>query len=588
MQDSNFRYLIKSTFDGRGAEQAKAAARDVAAAAHEGSLADRRKAQEAQVFEAEAIRRAKQNAEATDTLTSGKHRLRDAIRGVALQFPALGRLTSAFINPWVAGLGLATAAITSLYRASQEFKTTLASSEWKGFADVQRETAKAAMDAAYAVDAHARKVQELENASRSLTETLRAETDALKSRNAALQEIENSEKELALARVNAAEKEGKISGVEAAEKRARIEEEYARKRKNRADSEAREVLAMQEAEAQGLQFNLEQSAKSIAKLQGQLRSIPTEEVRDAQITRATTNITAARERMQERQERLDKLQSLSGVPRYAVGSGVAERQALPGLIEGDQAVIDRFEALLSSLVEQAGKDRDQRESVERNLAAEKQFQEQAFQRRNALEQALPGLREQTQLGIDTRQQVFRNEQEARTITTGAEISGQSRGTSKRAAEIVQAARASTDATLDAALKLIIQAGEQANKGLQEEVRQLLDISRAEYSHRFDKVRADSIRQPAVDLAPAAAPGPAALDGQPQARPLRTASASADALAPHFERGSDSMIAVLEKTAARFEEVMRLTQARANATDQRIAAQIAALKSEINAKLTYQS
>ncbi len=225
---------------------------------------------------------------ATDRSVAAKNRLKDSIRGAALQFPILGRLAEAAINPMIAGIGLAVVFAAQLHKNFKLIRTGL---EDVFKADISKtlELQSQKMQAA-AEDAaiYAAQLRELANAELSASKAAQAREAAVQKRGKLTEGVDEATKAVELARINEGERTGALSPERAEQMRNAVELKYSELRIKRQDEEAQTVIRIKKQELADLIAEYEKGEKKMAKLEGDLSGMDSPEQLAFQLKEKTT------------------------------------------------------------------------------------------------------------------------------------------------------------------------------------------------------------------------------------------------------------------------------------------------------------
>src|ERR1051325_7689301 len=199
------KFPIDVTADTKGAQEAKAALQDVDQASKE--------------INQSGDAASKQSEQATEKQTASHKRLKEAIKGVALEFPELAHLAHLALNPislTLAGIVLVLGRVRDTFRQLDEVLQTPDFARLTGAVEANKEAMRQA-----AIDAlgFERQLKLVANAQQTVTQKTDLAIEALRRQSRAQIEVTDAQEALALAMVDAAEKEGKIGGVEAIQKR---------------------------------------------------------------------------------------------------------------------------------------------------------------------------------------------------------------------------------------------------------------------------------------------------------------------------------------------------------------------------------
>ena len=291
MQQSNFQYLISAKLDGKGFEQTKQAVKEV---------------QQTQDVAADKTEKA------TRKLTQGQRNLKDSIRGVALQFPILGRFAEAAINPLIGGIGLLVSGLTGAFFWLRDIHKTLADIVKVDAASEFTRIAQANLDAQLAAAQHARALERVQSASQSIADTTNEIVSAIQARKVAEAEIDDAQKALALARVNELEKTGTISATTAIQQRTAIEDAAAQRRVERENKAAREVIAARESELQSTRAAIAETSAALDRLNAQATALGTGDTLTRTLEAESKKQTALADLLKKQQATLTGLQATGG------------------------------------------------------------------------------------------------------------------------------------------------------------------------------------------------------------------------------------------------------------------------------------
>jgi len=374
-QNPKLRAEITTSFDGKGTEDAKKAIGEV---------------------QKTAAQEAKSTTEATEKVTSSKGRLRNAIRGAALEFPFLGRVAQAALNPLSAlfgGIALGVGKLSEMLRG--------VSDAFAGVDERSKEVAKTfaeqqarLTDAATAGAEFERQLKAISTAQ----EDTKAKTDAaiqsIRDEIKAMQDLADADKELALARINLKEKTGELDPSQAAAARAKIEQDAAATRKQLTDEERARVLKTREEELIQVRENRQQLEEDSKRKRAGLPPEDAEEKIAKTVASRAGQIAAL-------EDKLNRMIASGAFTDEGIGQQRAfielRRKQFPGEEAALQEEINRIKA------QRADSARTDKEL------------EQTRQREAQLEVDLPRQREAAARQGRVGQQVFERETEARKL-----------------------------------------------------------------------------------------------------------------------------------------------------------------------------
>lgn len=475
MQQGNFQYLITAKLDAKGFEQTKQAVKEVA------------KAQDQAAATVE---------KATTKLTAGQRNLKDAIRGVALQFPILGRFAEAAINPLIGGVGLAVSALTGLVLWLRDTHKTLgdiikidAPGEFTRLAQAQQE---AQLQAA----AHARELDRVRDASQSIADSTNEIVQAIQARKVAEAEIDDAQKALDLARVNEAEKKGNISATTAIQQRAAIEQAAVERRVDRENKAAQEVIRARQSELAATQAAIAQTQAALDRLTAQAATLGSGDD-------LTRTIEAESKKKTALTEQLRKQRAFLALGQNSFGSGYLPQTETAKQITANQAKLDAVNRRLAALrADEPAYRAEIAGTAEATAAARSQLRglttrEATLQRdipRLSTDAATSAAQRSTILSLDTARRQSDLSAATAVPTTAAD--------QLQAAQIISNAQANPQGSvLDNVIAQLMEANARNNAALLESLAQTMSriytheqITRDQLQRRIDTLEADMNRK----------------------------------------------------------------------------------------------
>jgi hypothetical protein len=432
MQQGNFRYLITTHFDPRGAEAAKAAALEVKQTAEASNLAHRSGGKDLDGL-----------TEKIGKATAAKARLRTSIQGAALQFPILGRFASAAINPMIGGIGLLVSGLTLAVKWVRELHRGLGDMVKVDVAAEMMAQGRALQEAELAARKYARELDRASQASISVADATKQIVDQIRAKATAEAEIADAQTGLEMAHVDEQERLGLISATEAIQQRAAIQDAADQRRLERELAVSKAIVAAREKELDQLLASEKKHAEQVARLRAQARALGSEDSFDRQIgveTERAADIRTARDR---KAAAVSRVVGVGGGGMMAMSPLAAEVGTLNQKLA---AVERRIKALRADELEF----RDEIRATGEALAAGERELEGVRAARQNLERDLPGLRQEAESQRQTRSTVTELQLQTRQVETRTAVAVESAATASQvdanradASSIVQAARSSS-------------------------------------------------------------------------------------------------------------------------------------------------
>lgn len=482
MQQGNFQYLITAKFDAKGAADAKKSLKEIEVAAK--ATSD------------ESVKASAKSEAATTKLTKSQRGLKDAIRGVALQFPILGRFAEAAINPLIGGVGLAVSTITGLYLWLRDTHKTLediikvdAPAEFQRLAQAQQE---AQLEAA----SHARELERVRNANQSIADSTNEIVQAIQARKVAEAEIDDAQKALDLARVNETEKKGNISATTAIQQRAAIEQAAVERRVDRENKASQEIIQARQSELAATQAAIAQTQSALDRLTAQAATLGSGDD-------LTRTIAAEAKKKTVLTEQLRKQRAFLALGQNSFGQGYLPQTDTAKQITSNQAKLDAVNRRLAALrSDEPGYRAEIQATAESSSAARSQLRslttrESALQRdlsRLSSDASASAAQRSTLLGLDTqRRQVDLSAATAVPTTAADQL---------QAAQIIGAAQTNPQGSvMDNVIAQLMELNARNNAALLESLAQTMSriyqseqITRETFQRRIDALEADYNRK----------------------------------------------------------------------------------------------
>lgn len=401
---------ITTTFDGKGTDEAKRALTGVGEAATESG--------------SESKAAAAKTEEATKRTTDATFKARDAVRGLALEFPFLARVAHAALNPITAAVGLAVAAFSKLFSALQELRnlTTATITPMRNLAGAMDSQRDAAADAQLAAAEFQRTLAQIGKEAESTKGPIDELTASILAQARAEGELQDAHKELARAKLHADEATGQISAEDAITKRAEIEESFARRRVDLENKTSREVVELRVKELNELLQKIGKLEAELAEKREAASKLGTEKQADDRLTAARKQFAIETEQLNKIRADIDRLET----KRKEDGSlGARDAGALKSMREETLAIQEQTVALAKLRVEKEEARKkaslDSIKSAKEDVGRAERDLLQTRTRSRQLVEDLPGM-EQKMLEEETqRKSLFSVQSETRSFQTRAAL-----------------------------------------------------------------------------------------------------------------------------------------------------------------------
>lgn len=290
MWKPNFNIQIVTQADLKGAAQAEAAIHKVKSATDQASKG----MQDAGAKGSRAFEGLNKSGNVFQKTTRG---LASGIRGLALQFPILGRFAEAVVNPLMLGFG---AMIFVVARLVQHFK--LLSQNFKNFQSEELKTAlenqkKALEDASLAADEYSRKLVQIRLDGLGAVESTNDMISAIQRQARMADELASDELALELAQIDEQERSGQISGTTAIKQRAAARDRFEKAKLVRQKQVEDETLKAKETEFDQAKIRIRENQRLLEDNQRAQGGLKTPEVVDAEIASQQEKVKQIRAQM---------------------------------------------------------------------------------------------------------------------------------------------------------------------------------------------------------------------------------------------------------------------------------------------------
>lgn len=349
----------------------------------------------------------------TVALNKKKRDLKDTLGQLGREFPILGAIGRAAMNPIVAVATLATLAFRMLADQIKKTADLLDPAQWQGRAAAIDAGKKSMEDASVAANLWWKEL----NRAASETDKIVSSTDALigkiREQGRAQAELIDADEALALAAVDRDERAGKLTGDEALARRAGVRSQFAAKRdevKTREENAALNALLQERLKLLERIATLE---RELPDLQQQAAAAGADNVTIAAEREIhAKNIAAAEAKIAEYEKEFEEREKF-GSSRSTIYSKLTEKD-LRGAMASEQSARDAARAALDRL----NRDRVPRESQNRGVMSDAAAMEAELQRargtRSTLDQRIDIEHDRYQSALK-----HRGEMAARRSATGA-------------------------------------------------------------------------------------------------------------------------------------------------------------------------
>lgn len=302
---------------------------------------------------AQTARRAETESAQAEGLSLGRKRqLRDAIKGLAFEFPILGRVASLALNPISAAVTLAIAGFSAFKKVLDDISRSGHIEGWKQGTAALEAQEKAVADLIVSANAYERSLTRIANATQSVTDRAKQALEAIRAQARAQTELTDAEEAAEMARIDAAEQLGEITPTRAIQQRLETQRRFTGRREAIRIEEEQAGFAARRAEIGALGAERRDVAGAIG----------AQTARVAELERQGVSPAALALRLKEVEENLARARAAGPGAAGVVGQLEQQRRALVGIGPG------RAEEFRAAQEELAELQRREKQLVERERA----------------------------------------------------------------------------------------------------------------------------------------------------------------------------------------------------------------------------
>jgi hypothetical protein len=367
-----------------------------------------------------------------------KTKLKEALKGIGLEFPELAHLAHLFLNPITAAFALAIFVVGKFRDVLQSLAIALKLPEFTSSAEAWKQQRDALFEADLQARAFASSLQHVADDTQEVITKTDALLDAIRGQARGQLELSNANQALALAQIDADEKAGKIGGVEAIQKRLAAQKQFADQQRTLQQKERDDTLKAEKDKYDALNTLIVQlekrktDAEAAAKAAGDEQSVRT------LLASAKKNAEAQVASLKERNEQAKRLlespeAQLAPQARLQLGDVIQKRDEA---IEFQQQRIAQFEKTAKARLEEI------QQAQTLNKTSEEQLNK-AIAARDVEEDKLRVLKQQNAEAKKLADQLAPIQEKTRQVTAGPARTEASAADQKTAAELTTQAQTET-------------------------------------------------------------------------------------------------------------------------------------------------